>query len=158
MQRIPRRSFIVAFAIMWALFFGGVVSTAEAQESAPQEPAATEKQVERSAQDQPITEAQRHFVRRVMPLLEAKCLACHGGKPEEVQGEFLLTSRTAMLQGGESGEPAVIAGDPDASPLIRAVRWQDLEMPPKENDRLTPQQITDLASWVRDGRSGRSNR
>ncbi len=151
MQAIPRRRTPVAILLGLTLAFGAEsMTTTTAQQPAKIEPT-QEAPSEQTVDKQPVSDAQRHFVRRVLPLLEAKCWACHGGKPQEVQGELLLTSRAAMLKGGESGEPAVIPGDADASPLIRAARWQDLEMPPKENDRLTQQQIADLASWVRDG-------
>src|SRR6185436_18135526 len=67
---------------------------------------------------------------------------------DEIKGEFDLRSRKTALRGGESGEPAIVPGKPDASPLYQAVRWDGLEMPPKENDRLTGEQIELIRQWI----------
>jgi len=93
------------------------------------------------------------FVRRIRPLFKEKCLACHGEKPEELKGEFDLRSRAVMLKGGESGESALVPGKPDESPLYRAVARRDgaSAMPPKENDKLTEQQIGWIRQWIEAG-------
>jgi hypothetical protein len=85
---------------------------------------------------------------RVRTLLETRCVSCHG--PEKQKGGLRLDSRAAVLKGGESG-PGAVAGDPDHSLLLRAVRHDagDLRMPPKE--RLQPEQVDLLAAWIRDG-------
>ena len=88
------------------------------------------------------------FATEVLPLLRSKCFACHDGNSKELKGEFDLTSRVGMLRGGESGTPALAPGDPEASPLFQAVSWDGLEMPPKENDRLTPSQVDLLKRWI----------
>jgi hypothetical protein len=85
---------------------------------------------------------------RVRTLLETRCVSCHG--PEKQKGGLRLDSRTAVLKGGESG-PGAVAGDPDRSLLLRAVRHDagELRMPPKE--RLQPDQVDLLKLWIRDG-------
>ena len=86
------------------------------------------------------------FVTRVQPLLEAKCLGCHASEP---QGGLRMDSREALLEGGKSG-PALVAGDPDASLLVQAVRFQhDLKMPP--TGRLSPGEVDHLVRWIADG-------
>src|SRR5262249_58873056 len=68
------------------------------------------------------------FETRVRPLLVDRCQPCHGG--EKTQGGLKLTSRAALLAGGENG-PAAVAGKPDESLLIPAIRYQDEPpMPP----------------------------
>ena len=47
--------------------------------------------------------------------------------------------------------PSISVGRPDESPLVEAIRWEGLEMPPKENDRLNKKQIADIEKWIRDG-------
>ena len=94
---------------------------------------------------------ERLFVEQVRPLLTEKCLACHGGKPDDIKSAYDLRTRESALRGGESGKPAIVPGNPDTSPLYKAVRWDGLEMPPKENDRLTAQQIESLRQWIAAG-------
>jgi hypothetical protein len=92
--------------------------------------------------------ADRHFVDRVKPLLESRCISCHG--PDKVKGGLRLDSREAALKGGESG-PAINPGHPAESALLQAVLHQkkDKEMPPKE--KVSPADIAALERWIRDG-------
>ena len=65
------------------------------------------------------------------------------------QGRLKLTSRADVLRGGDSG-PAAVAGKPEESLLVRAVRYQDEpRMPPK--GKLTDRQIEVLERWVKLG-------
>ncbi len=101
-----------------------------------------------------LQEAERErldfFEKRVRPLLVERCYKCHSASGDSVKGGLLLDSREGLLRGGNTG-PAVVPGDPDASPLVRAVRGSDEEirMPPKS--RLAPTEIADLEAWVRMG-------
>ena len=65
-----------------------------------------------------------------------------------LKAELYVDSRHGMLEGGESG-PAVIPGKPDESPLIAAVKYEAIEMPPDR--KLAPQQIEALTTWVEMG-------
>ncbi len=91
---------------------------------------------------------ERLFAREIAPLLEAKCLACHGR--ELLLGGLDLASREALLRGGQSGTPGAVPGDAQASLLYQAVAGTHatLRMPPKENDRLSPAQIGHLRDWI----------
>jgi hypothetical protein len=88
------------------------------------------------------------YLTKVRPLLAAKCLACHGGDPQKIESGLDLRTRESALRGGESGEPAIVPGSPAESRLLKAVRWDGLEMPPKENDRLKPKEIALLHEWI----------
>ncbi len=92
--------------------------------------------------------ADKLFTLKVLPLLKSKCLGCHGEDPEDLQGDYDVRTRSSLLKGGESKELALVPGNPDKSPLFQAVNWEELEMPPKENDRLTKEQIEILRSWI----------
>lgn len=87
------------------------------------------------------------FRDKVHPILAAKCVKCHGGE-EKVESEFYLTSRAAVLRGGELG-PAVDLDKPEESSLLKAVRYDELEMPP--NGRISPADVAVLDQWVRQG-------
>src|SRR5688572_20175987 len=59
-----------------------------------------------------------------------------------------------MLEGGDSLTPAVMAGKPEESPMYLAVsRAHDVweAMPPKDNDRLSEEQIGYLKEWIAGG-------
>jgi mono/diheme cytochrome c family protein/cytochrome c553 len=99
----------------------------------------------------PDETAARQFVTDVLPLLKAKCFACHGDKPDKIEGKLDATSRAGLLAGGESTEPSIVPGRPDKSLLYQAIRRDGLEMPPKENDRLTAAQIEAIGKWIAAG-------
>jgi len=94
------------------------------------------------------------FVRRIAPLLAARCGACHGPDAAAIAGGLSLATRAAALRGGESGAAAIVPGDAAASPLLRAVRRDDADvsaMPPKESERLSPREIGWLREWIAAG-------
>ena len=90
------------------------------------------------------------FAIKVLPLLKQKCFQCHGAGTE-LKGDYNLTTREGLLKGGESGETSIIPGKPAESVLISAVKWEAYEMPPKENDKLSEEQINWLEQWIQAG-------
>ena len=91
---------------------------------------------------------QRAFVQnRVLPLLESRCFECHGGE-QKPKGGLILTNRVLALKGGDSG-PAIVPGKSEESPLIAAVRYEGLEMPPQS--KMPDAEIQILVDWVRMG-------
>lgn len=88
----------------------------------------------------------RFFRTEIQPVL-ARCAACHHG--ESPEGGLRLDTAAGLLRGGESG-PAVVAGKPDDSLLIRLVRGTpERRMPP--DSPLSKTQIASLAAWVKHG-------
>lgn len=98
------------------------------------------------ANDKVDAEAMTFFESEVRPLLSQHCHECHSG--DEPDGGLSLDRHQAILRGGDSG-PAVVPGDPNASLLISAVNYQDLEMPP--NQQLDAKSISVLEKWVQQG-------
>src|SRR5205807_1471055 len=97
----------------------------------------------------PVTaEQERFFEDKVRPLLVANCWDCHGPKKQE--SGLRLDSRTGVIDGGDSGERAVVPGDPDRSLLIKAVNHLgEYHMPPKR--KLAVDEIAALSEWVKAG-------
>lgn len=95
--------------------------------------------------------ADRHFTIKVLPVLKDKCLACHGGESDDIKGEFSVVGREHLIRGGESEDAGIVPGKPDEGTVMEAIMWDGLEMPPKENDRLTDAQIEDFRLWIKDG-------
>ncbi|MFD2257428.1 PSD1 and planctomycete cytochrome C domain-containing protein [Luteolibacter algae] len=98
-------------------------------------------------------DAERLFSLKVYPILQEKCFACHGDDPEKIKGELDLRSLEGMLKGGEYSDKVLVPGNALESDLYIAVTWEDpdMEMPPKENDRLLPEQISMLRDWINAG-------
>ena len=90
------------------------------------------------------------FEREVRPILEDNCYKCHG--PEKQKGGLRLDQKTAVMTGGESGEPAVKPGKSGESSLIKLITSTDPDvfMPPK-GDRLKQEQIELLKRWIDNG-------
>lgn len=102
------------------------------------------------------TAGEKLFALDVLPVLQAKCLACHGQDPDKIEGELDLRTRESLLRGGtDTGTALVIPGDPEASRLTAVLLRQDtdISMPPKEADRLTPAQVQHFRDWIRAGAS-----
>jgi len=102
--------------------------------------------VARSSADaaEPSPEQVEFFEQKIRPVLVTHCLECHGGE-ETAQGNLRLDSRDGMRTGGDSG-PVLVPGKARDSLLIKALRYQDLEMPPK--GRLPDSVIADFEAWI----------
>src|ERR1041384_3384719 len=95
------------------------------------------------------------FEQKIRPVLADHCYACHSSQAEKIKGGLRLDTKAGVLQGGDTG-PALVIGNPDASLLIKAVRYGDsnLQMPPRKDGadkKLSPEKIADLESWVKMG-------
>ena len=97
--------------------------------------------------------AERLFAVEIQPLLAERCLACHGNEPEAILGGLDLTSRDSMLRGGATSDQVVVPGNAGSSLLYSAIRRTDpkLQMPPKESDYLTEDQIWKIRDWINAG-------
>ena len=95
---------------------------------------------------QNASEKLAYFENHVRPLLVKHCFECHNDKKQE--GGIRLDHRDGMIAGGDSGT-AVVAGKPEESLLIEAVRYDGLEMPPDEP--LSDEDVAKLVRWVREG-------
>ncbi|MCA9047764.1 MAG: DUF1549 domain-containing protein, partial [Planctomycetaceae bacterium] len=98
--------------------------------------------------------AEKLFALQVLPLLQEKCFSCHGADADNIEGGLDLTSRAAVLRGGESfaGE-VLIPGKAERSQLYLVVRREDPDfaMPPKEAEKLTEEQTLQIRDWINAG-------
>jgi hypothetical protein len=88
------------------------------------------------------------FEKRIRPVLVRHCYECHSHATKEPKGELLLDSRDGIRKGGETG-PSVVSGKVGESLLIEAIRYESLEMPPKE--KLPDAVIADFVKWIEMG-------
>ena len=98
-----------------------------------------------------ITEAAERvdYLKAVKPVLAARCYSCHGALKQN--SGLRLDTAELLRKGGKHG-PAIVAGKPDASLLIKKVSAHSLDerMPP-EGEPLKPEQIAVLREWVAAG-------
>jgi len=90
-------------------------------------------------------EALDYFETNIRPVFAEYCIECHGAEAQK--SSLRVDSREALLTGGESGVPAIVPGDANASRLIDAVeRHDDLKMPPPAP--LPEKAVASLRAWV----------
>ncbi|GAB5561411.1 MAG: PSD1 and planctomycete cytochrome C domain-containing protein [Synoicihabitans sp.] len=90
------------------------------------------------------------FLEDIYPILEANCIDCHG--PDEAEAEFRVDSRKALLAGGGSGIPTVVAGDIIESYLVEVLREEDYEYRmPQKADPLPEAEIALIEQWIEAG-------
>ena len=87
------------------------------------------------------------FENRVRPILVNNCYGCHAST---ALGGLRLDNAEGMSKGGKRG-PAVVAGDPDASWLIKAIRQTDENLKMPLGAKLKAADIADLEAWVKSG-------
>lgn len=90
------------------------------------------------------------FNTQVKPIINRHCITCHGGV--RAKGGFSLLFRSDAFAATESGKPAIIAGDPDHSEMIRRLTSKDPEeRMPYKHEPLSSDEIDILRRWVREG-------
>ncbi len=99
--------------------------------------------------DEPDPSGVEFFESKVRPILVARCYKCHSNDAENLRGSLHLDSRDGWMAGGDSG-PTIVPSDPDASLLIKTVRYDgDIQMPPE--GKLAESEIAALTEWVKRG-------
>ena len=91
---------------------------------------------------------EKFFLENIRPVLFETCLKCHG--PEKSENGLRVDTRTALIDGGETGE-AIVPEKPEASLLLKALKYtdQDLQMPP--DTKLEDKVAEAFEKWIKDG-------
>lgn len=87
------------------------------------------------------------FETRIRPVLAQNCYGCHSAQVAAPLGGFRVDTEAGLRQGGQSG-PAIVPGNPSASLLLEAIRWENprRKMPP--GGKLPPEVIADFERWI----------
>ena len=97
------------------------------------------------------TEADVSFTEDVAPILEGKCVICHGGPDENgaITKELELdrTSYDALMVGSEFG-PIVEPGNAEDSVLWMMIEVGDM---PQEGEPLTTEELEVIKTWIAEG-------
>src|SRR5262249_18766257 len=88
------------------------------------------------------------FEQKIRPVLVSQCYECHSAQAKKPKGGFLLDTKEGLLAGGDTGR-ALGPGKRVESLLIKAIRHDGLEMPPK--GKLSDEVVADFERWVKMG-------
>lgn len=92
------------------------------------------------------TDALISFKNEVLPILQSRCVKCHGG--QKTEKGFNVTDYPHLMAGAGSDGPMLVAGDAAKSKLIQMVQSGKM---PKMSARLLPAQIQILIDWINQG-------
>ncbi|MFM8379035.1 MAG: c-type cytochrome domain-containing protein, partial [Planctomycetia bacterium] len=102
----------------------------------------------------PAAAAGPDFQRDIQPILAEHCAHCHGIDETTRQGGLRLDIRQNALEGGDSGSPAIVPGNPEESEMVARIRSTDPDVimpPPREKKPLSDAQKALLEAWIADG-------
>jgi mono/diheme cytochrome c family protein len=101
--------------------------------------------VESSPTSQPAAAVTPSFVNDVLPILEGRCVNCHGG--DRTEEGLNLKTHSDLLAGSDNGA-VVIPNDADHSKLVELIMNGKM---PKRGPKLTPPQIQLIVEWINQG-------
>ena len=90
----------------------------------------------------------------VLPIMEDKCESCHN--QYKVKGGLILTSYASLLEGGDSGDPLILAHNAFESELFHRLilpKGDDDRMPPAEKPQLESFELDLIEWWIEKGGS-----
>lgn len=89
------------------------------------------------------------FEKNVRPVLAANCYSCHSSKSKSPFAGLTLDTKAGVTRGSDQG-PVIVAGDPAASRLIKAIKGElPQRMPP--GGSLKAEQIAAIEQWIAAG-------
>lgn len=97
------------------------------------------------------------YEKQIVPLWDKYCLDCHGA--DDADGGLAMDSFAALMKGGEEGV-AIVAGKADESLLVKFLEGRSGRggknefMPPGKRDKLTPEEIALVRTWIQEGAVG----
>ena len=94
------------------------------------------------------------YQRDIAPILAVHCYACHGPHAAEVQAGLRLDLPEVATRPADSGQTAIVPGQPEESELIRRILAEDDAQrmpPPASHKQLTPNQKELLVQWIARG-------
>ena len=89
------------------------------------------------------------FTHDVLPILQARCFACHGDKRQE--SGLRLDRRDEAMRGGDGGV-AIVGGKSSQSSLVARILGSDPDtrMPPK-GELLSKDEVAKIRAWIDQG-------
>ncbi|HJS19254.1 MAG TPA: c-type cytochrome domain-containing protein [Anaerolineales bacterium] len=100
---------------------------------------------EAAATELPAAGATVSFATDILPLIESRCINCHGG--DRTEEGLSMRTHAEIMTGSENG-PVVTPGDADNSLMAELVLEQKM---PKRGPKLTPPQVQLIIDWINQG-------
>ena len=91
------------------------------------------------------------FARDVEPILQTRCIRCHG--PDRQEKGLRLDTWTGALRGGEDG-PVIRPGRSTDSKLVQRLLGQIEPRMPYQDAPLPPEQVASIRAWIDAGAPG----
>ena len=85
------------------------------------------------------------FANDVMPIIQSRCVNCHGG--DRIEEGLLMRTYAEIMAGSENGL-VIVPGDIANSLLVELITSKEM---PKKGPKLTPPQIQIITDWVAAG-------
>ena len=85
------------------------------------------------------------FANDILPIIESRCIGCHGG--DRTEEGLILKTHASIMAGSENGL-VILPGDAANSLLVEMVVTQKM---PKRGPKLTPPQLQLITDWVNQG-------
>jgi uncharacterized membrane protein len=101
----------------------------------------------------PATGDKLVFQHVILPMLEAKCNACHNA--DKSKGDLRMDTYELAIKGGENGS-TIVPGKPVDSLAIQRIELpadDDEHMPPDGKDQATAEELALLKWWIQEGAS-----
>lgn len=118
--------------------------------SAPAEevPAATEENAATEEPASPEVEAESasvSFEADVRPIIDAKCIRCHG--VQSTREGLDMLNYTNLMNGSRNG-PVIVPGNAEESLLVQLVSQGEM---PSRGQKVTPEELQLIIEWVNQG-------
>jgi hypothetical protein len=90
------------------------------------------------------------FEAKIRPVLAQKCYGCHNSKMAAPKAGLVLDTKEGLVKGGISG-PALVAGKPAESRILKVLSYADplVQMPP--SGKLPDNVLADFEQWIARG-------
>ena len=90
------------------------------------------------------------YNQHIRPIINTKCIACHGGVKK--QGDLSFLFREEAITTGASGARSIVPGSPAKSELVKRLIHEDPEKRmPQEAEPLTSEEIKLFRQWIKEG-------
>jgi hypothetical protein len=133
-QAVRQVIIVLVVVVVWALLFSGFLQVSGPLFGSVAETSALSEVPEDVS-----------FADHVQPILERRCVKCHGG--ERTEEGLVMTSYEDLINGSWNG-PVIEPGDSENSYLIEQITTGEM---PKNEPSLLPTEIRTIAAWVDDG-------